>query len=76
MMEDHHMATFNETMVMKLEAALTANVDVSEVTVDGITTRFTSRKNLVEMLERYRSLVAKDANTRPVASRISLGNWF
>ena len=70
------MATFNENMVASLEAALASNVDVAEVTVDGITTKFTSRRHLAELLEHYRGLVAKGAGSRPISARISLGNWL
>lgn len=70
------MATFNEQMVTKIQNALLSNVDVAEVTVDGVTTKFTSRRHLTEALEHYKSLVAKDGNSRPIATRIRTGNWL
>lgn len=68
------MSTFAEQMVSALETALASNIGVQRVKVGDTETEFSSRKQMVEQYQYWKSVVAKEQGTNPIAKRIKLGN--
>lgn len=68
------MATFAEQMVSALETALASNIGVQRVKVGDTEIEFSSRKQMVEQYQYWKSVVAKEQGTNPIAKRIKLGN--
>lgn len=61
-------------MVSALETALASNIGVQRVKVGDTETEFSSRKQMVEQYQYWKSVVAKEQGTNPIAKRIKLGN--
>lgn len=64
--------TFDEQMVEKLQALLLKNAGVQNVTVDGVVVSFS---DLEKRLQFYEARVARTNKTKPIVSRINLGNY-
>lgn len=63
--------SFATQMVDKLEALLLANVGVQSMTVDG---RAVTYADLLKQYDFWKNKVARETNSRPLASQIDLGS--
>jgi hypothetical protein len=68
--------TFAQQMVDSLQAALLSNPSgVVSINVDGISTTYTNRNDLLNELNRWQRIVARENSKRPIAMGINLGSF-
>lgn len=60
-------------MIEALETALTTNVGVLSITVDGQQIRYASRKEMVDELKMWSRKLARQEGRRPISGTIDLG---